>query len=53
MSRKKRKNEQLRKRVRQAPLPSEYVRKPRGGDWSRMARAARRDLADAHRLAGL
>ncbi|MCT1804396.1 hypothetical protein M3B20_01425 [Corynebacterium sanguinis] len=51
MSKRKRKEQELRKRVQQAPLPPENLRKPRS--WARMESQARRELAAATRSAGL
>lgn len=42
-----------RNRVQQAQLPTEDIRRPRGGDWSRMEARARAAMASARRKDGL
>lgn len=42
-----------RNRVRQAQLPTEDIRRPRNGDWSRMEARARAALTAANRKHGL
>ena len=42
-----------RSRVRQAQLPTEDIRRPRNGDWSRMEARARAALTAANRKHGL
>ena len=53
MSRRKRRNDRLKKRVIQMELPSEHVSRPPRGDWSRFEQRAKQQLAAAAKAAGL